>query len=187
MQVGTSYWIIFLKMYANQINILLSQDKLTQQLFTGVFSCDTVPIGSTNCFIIVNTAPSTYKGEHWVLFFKNGATVIFFDSLANDLHFYGACLENAFKKFSNVDSPELSKIRFQSYDSNVCGIYCIYVARELCKNKSINNIQKSFSSNLLENDCKIIKWFRKYLKSSISPNISFKKGQFCCCEDKWKK
>ena len=39
--------------------------------------------------IICNTDPSTKPGKHWVLFFFHNDTVDFFDSLGNDMEYYG--------------------------------------------------------------------------------------------------
>jgi len=155
-------------MYANQICEILSQDPLTKKHFSGVFPCNASlqPESKKKTrIIIVNTSPLHHKGEHWVTFFKNKNEAIFFDSIARKLENYGPCIYEAFMTFSaGCKHVNFSSKRLQSANSNVCGIYCIYVARELCKGKAINTIEMKFSDNLKLNDYKILQWFKRYLR-----------------------
>lgn len=178
-------------MYANQLNVVFKQDRLTLNAFKGVFPCDKIidPNTTSNCFVVVNTSPSTGTGEHWLLFFKIDDCAFCFDSLANKIETYNKCTCRAFEKFSqNCMSTFFNSKRLQATTTDVCGIYCIYVARELCSGKSINSIERRFTANLLKNDQKITNWFNKYLKKHfIKRNFLCKNGQLCCCETEWKK
>jgi hypothetical protein len=177
-------------MYANQINVIFKLDKLTSKKFAGIFACDKTKdnFNNNNSFVLVNTDNSNNKGEQWLLFFKQDDITIFFDSLAYTLDAYNTCVTNAFLHFSkNSKESKYNTKRLQYSDSSLCGVYCIYVARELCKGKTINMIEESFTQDLIQNDKKLKAWFKVYLKTLL-PSITFyfQKGQFCVCEKAWK-
>jgi len=156
-------------MYANQISVILNRDPVTRNLFHGVFSCDNIPqILYDKGFIIVNTAPSNHSGEHCVLLYKNKSKIFLFDSLAKYQSYYGKCFEKIINKIL-VDFDVLRNLyTVQSVYSNVCGLYCIYISISISRGKSINTILNKFTRNTNQNDLKIVKWFRKYIKQFFS-------------------
>lgn len=176
-------------MYSKQIEILLKCDRATLKYFKGVFSCDNIERNKQKkYFIIVNSASSQQTGKHWLLFFRHNEQCTFFDSLGNRPTFYGNCIEKAFKEFSEESETLIfNSKKLQSSETSVCGIYCIYMATELCRNKSINTIENHFSSDYRKNDKKIEIWFRKYIKNILPIKICYKQGQFSACEKSWNK
>lgn len=150
-------------MYTHQLSALVRLDTVTSRHFRGVFSCDGLLLERfphNNCFVIVNTAPSTEKGKHWILLFKKTKTILF-DSLAKKLSDYDQCVISAIQHFSG----DLNKIihtskRIQSSSSTFCGYFCLYVAHELSRRKGINSILLKFSNDKTDNDTQIIYWFQ---------------------------
>lgn len=180
-------------MYTNQIYVILSCDQVTSKYFRGVFACDKIKNlciekSTEKYFIIVNTHSSKSPGQHWLLFFVVNNTCILFDSMAKSLSFYGDCVKDGFHMFSNNCNVQISSARrLQAFESNLCGIYCIYVARELCRKKSINMIENCFSNDHTKNDKRMTIWFSKYIKKLFPIKLCYKSGQFCTCEKKWSK
>lgn len=181
-------------MYSNQIYAALKLDKVTNKYFGGVHSCDKVNQvkikENESVCIVVNTATSEDAGVHWILLFKprNGEKMIFFDSFGKSPSDYGNCLREATIYFSTHTSFSGKYARstkvLQSDEAAVCGIYCIFAAYQLCRNKTINTIENMFSNNRIENDRKICKWFKKYFHGKI---INCRKGQHCICSKLWNK
>lgn len=177
-------------MFSNHLDIILKNDKVTLKNFNGVYACDEIAKSNkyAKSFIVVNTAQRKQKGKHWLLFFRHEDKSFYFDSIAAEINSYGDCVKDGFSKYADgCNNVYYSKKRLQACDSDVCGIYCIFAGRELCKRKSINTIEEMFSINLKKNDQKIICWFKEYLKKVLPVKIQYSQGQFCCCEQEWKK
>jgi len=80
-------------------------------------------IHSKKFAIIVNIQDSSMDGLHWVVFFKNSNCLEFFDSLGNSANEYGKYFVQFYKRFKSFkEIPQ----RFQCFNSNVCGMYCLY-------------------------------------------------------------
>lgn len=161
-------------MYANQLYALLKLDRVASRYFLGVFSCDKLlneHFPKKECFVIVNTAPSNKNGEHWILLYNKKSKTIIFDSLAKKHAYYGMCFLKAVHHFSQHTKTVVSmKKSIQSESSVYCGLFCLYVAHQLARRKSINTILSKFSkNNKKDNDAKILilvqKLFFKWKKS----------------------
>ena len=117
--------------------------KLTQQSghlmfkFNGVYAADNFPLNMpTNSFAIVNASPASSPGSHWVVLGKRYGYPItcFADPLALPIYSYKH-ITNRFRQ-STTDSiiVDLMEDRrdknkpLQSENSQMCGIYCIYIA-----------------------------------------------------------
>ena len=89
-------------MNTKQIWQALTCNTKTEPYFDGIFSIDMLDkILKKPELIICNTDPSTKPGKHWVLFFFHNDTVDFFDSLGNDMKYYGDEFINFAKRFSS--------------------------------------------------------------------------------------
>jgi hypothetical protein len=88
--------------------------------FCGVFAADEIPNKFNNypvCYV-ANTDPRGMPGSHWVAYFHPDAEhAEFFDSYGNKPD------EFNLKVWPSMTCNSTS---FQSYDSDVCGQYCIY-------------------------------------------------------------
>ena len=87
--------------------------------------------------IICNTDPSTKPGKHWVLFFFHNDTVDFFDSLGNDMNYYGDEFIDFAKRFSS--KYQISLIQTQPQNTSICGQYCLYFAHKICNGEKMEN------------------------------------------------
>ena len=109
------------------------------------------------CSFVVNTDSCDQPGTHWVVFhFNTDGPAEFFDSL-------GQPPETYHKRFQNVlvvNGPNyvFTNYRIQPYDSDTCGLYCIYFIRQRYRGYSMEDVLKEFSKSDLEhNDRKIVR------------------------------
>ena len=113
--------------------------------FLGVFARDQVPqITSHMSFpacLVVNSAPASHGGEHWLaLYFLDSTHCEFFDSYAFNPGFYG--LSDYLSKFTitaEVDHP------LQSIESTVCGHYCIHYLVTRADGYPLSTVLRSFT------------------------------------------
>lgn len=129
------------------------------KIFMGVYAIDQLPSKiEYPCCMIVNTDPSTEKGEHWLaIYFDSYKNAEFFDSFGYDPKFYK--LTNFFK--DKCFECTFNNIRIQSLFSDFCGHYsCLYILYKL-KKKPLSKLLKNFSFNLLQNDFIIQKLINK--------------------------
>ena len=133
-------------MNTKQLYVALMRNKITKKCFDGIYARDTLEdIKSKPELIICNTDDSTQEGEHWVVFYfdKNSDSVLFYDSVGNDLEYYGS----EFVDFANKYATHYiySDKRTQPINSSLCGIYCLYFAYFKCKGFSMQKIIKSMT------------------------------------------
>lgn len=125
----------------------------------GVFPKDKLPprnsITRYPACCIMNTDKAGQPGEHWVAYwFDSSNACEFFDS-------YGLA-PSAFG-FSHTCTHYNTKC-IQSYDSNVCGHYCLYYLIRKSRGHSLHYITLPFdSSTPLWNDSQVLKSMSNYL------------------------
>ena len=68
----------------------------------------------------------------------------FFDSLGNDMDYYGNEFINFAKRFSS--KYQISLLQTQPKNTSICGQYCLYFAHKICNGEKIENIIKSMKS-----------------------------------------
>lgn len=140
-------------MNTKQLFKALTKSKITREKFDGVYARDTLEdIQSTPGFIICNTDPSTKKGKHWVLFYFENDVCEFFDSLGNDVLFYGKEFENFVNRFSS--KRKYSSKRTQPKNTALCGVYCLFYAFWRCQGVSMKRIVKAMNNS--ETVCKVV-------------------------------
>lgn len=146
------------EMNSRQLDLICgSYDQVIKPYFRGVFSSDAYELYHSEILIpnklniyIVNSAPSSTRGEHWLLICK-GNKSLFFDSFGKPPSFYN--LGN----FEHVNT-----VRLQG-KSKICGLYCILLAKQIAQGKHMTSfIHEKFSPTLLEvNDTQVIDWFQR--------------------------
>ena len=118
-------------MNTKQIWQALTCNTKTEPYFDGVFSIDMLhKIKNKPKLIICNTDPSTKPGKHWVLFFFHNDTVDFFDSLGNDMNYYGDEFLDFAQRFSSKYQISLFKLNpqiLQYVDNTVSTLHTKYV------------------------------------------------------------
>lgn len=107
-------------------------------------------------------------GAHWLLFSVNkSGKNIFFDSFGKTPDYYN--FKIAEKNW------EMLNFRCQSLDSQICGLYCIFVAFWICMDKTLNHIAVKFLSkeDLKQNDALIIQFIKnKHYGEALLKNNS---------------
>ena len=137
-----------------QINRLCLSNPITKNVYLGCivtnnFIFDVKKYG----FSIINTNISSEGMGHWVLIVNFKNKIIFFDSFGNTPDYYG----NSLSHFALKYKPEIvCTYQIQANKSLTCGVYCIYFAYYLYKNKTLKSILKPFSKRLFKNNEKII-------------------------------
>ena len=117
--------------------------------------------------VIVNLGDNGI-GTHWVLIYRKPGVgsdyIYYFDS-------YGLGMPDAFRSRFDDDYVIESMSTIQSYDSLLCGLYCIYFIKEMDKGRKMREILLDFGNRkeeLQSNDSLLIKYFDKY-NVSLNP------------------
>ena len=111
--------------------------KLKIRCFRGVFLLDTLPTkpSKTECGI-VNFDKSGGPGTHWVAWYKNGKTKIYFDS-------YG--VQPPLEVINYLENPiYYNTDQVQPTGQVFCGHLCSYVLKELSMGHKFQNILNKF-------------------------------------------
>ena len=111
--------------------------KLKIQYFRGVFLSDTLPrkLNKKECGI-VNFDKSDGPGTHWVAWYKNDKTKIYFDS-------YG--VQPPLEVIKYLGSPiHYNTDQLQPAGEVFCGHLCLYVLKELSMGNEFQNILNKF-------------------------------------------
>ena len=111
--------------------------KLKISCFRGVFLLDTLPKkpSKKECGI-VNFDKSGGPGTHWVAWYKNGKTKIYFDS-------YG--VQSPTEVIQYLKSPiHYNTDKVQPVGQVFCGHLCLYVLKELSIGNSFQDILNKF-------------------------------------------
>ena len=113
--------------------------KLKIPYFRGVFLLDTLPKkpNKKECGI-VNFDKSGGPGTHWVAWYKNGKTKIYFDS-------YGVQPPNDIIQYVRK-SIRYNTDQVQPVGEVFCGHLCLYVLKELSVGQEFRNILNKFFS-----------------------------------------
>ena len=102
--------------------------------FMGVFANDNFPKLKPESFIIVNASESSESGTHWVLLCRRRNKVHFADPLGYPLEIYQEFFKRVCRMYSQINEVFKSQ-PIQPTDSNLCGLYCIYIAHILFSSK----------------------------------------------------
>ena len=150
-----------------------------------------IDVSSQNTFI-VNTKQEVNKREpgHW-LFVQVGPSssggggdleVIYFDSFAKPSEFYGVDFQETLVGLCVGGQIQTSPFRVQSNRSNLCGVYCLFVAYNL--KLYANNLSTLISSvfrpdALLHNDEKLLDWVATQPFHYIFKSACAKEKEMC--------
>ena len=129
--------------------------------FLGAFAFDELPrLTKKKWSVIVNTAPKSDEGEHWIAIVRKGDKTYFMDSYGRKLSFSETTFSFEFvSKLKNkligpiVNNP----LMLQRLTSNACGYYAMYFVERLSVD-NLKNTLKPFSSDLKKNDMYVYKY-----------------------------
>lgn len=115
-----------------QISDRIAMCKNLKFKFQGIFAADNFPLNMIpNTFCIVNAATSDiYNDGHWVLLCRKQHKLIFADPLGLPIELYESIYKRMMKMFNTkhlIEEP-LRNRAIQSMYSDMCGLYCIYLA-----------------------------------------------------------
>ena len=120
--------------------------------FRGVFMRDTLPKSEPSkkeCGI-VNLNTSEEKGSHWVCYYKDNSTRIYFDSFGQITPIEIQKYLKSKYEFEN-DIPTIARNRdiVQSVNTDICGTLCLFVLESLSQETSfqevINRLRHGYS------------------------------------------
>lgn len=144
-----------------EISRFLKHHPLTKKIFRGVFPCDKLPSNKlsplTSHGLVINTASSKQKGEHWVsVFIAPGGKCEYFDSFGFPPKNFE--IDLFLKRHSSHFTWNSRPI--QDPLSLTCGLYVIYYL--LCKSRGYSLHRTLSHFNIYsptQNDRKIVKKF----------------------------
>ena len=140
-------------MNTTQLIVTLQRDAVAKQFLGDVCAADELPrwCHFKPRFWIVNTAPISHKGKHWIVIYipKDGPSE-FFDSLGRHPSFYN----HHFTNFMSQCSSDYihNTYRIQGYHDGTCGQYCLYYVYQRCRGNSMNAIMNRFTIDHHFND-----------------------------------
>lgn len=136
----------------------------------GVFASDQIPKRlALPAAIVVNNDTSDKPGSHWVsLFIDKKGNANYFDSYGRPP--ISQYIRDAIKR--NCRKWQYNKKQFQSFDSRVCGEYCINFLYNMCKSNDFRSFLDQFSRNTRFNDKKTSKFYRQYIKNQLNQKIN---------------
>jgi hypothetical protein len=134
-------------------------DPYINNYFGGVLPADQLPliVSENPKLYIVNTDKAGEVGEHWICIFTSKVPE-YFDSLCKEP-------EEEFSNFLLLNGPNYrtNNRRVQDYNTNTCGLYCLFYSYLRCRNYSFKYIMNFFSNNLQLNEY-LVKSFYHFTK-----------------------
>ena len=117
--------------------------------FTGVYSRDNLPNKIKDGAYVINLDEYSDIGTHWIALYVKNNVVTYFDS------FGGEHIPKEIKTFINRPSSSASQngniktnvFRIQTYDSIMCGYFCIAFIDFMFKGKTLTEYTNLFSPN----------------------------------------
>ena len=132
-------------------NIEISEYYKNEPRFNGVYSRNNLPNKIKKGACVINLDKYENIGTHWISLFVKGNKVIYFDSFGIE-H-----IPKEINKFINNNNIESNIFRIQSYDSIMCGYFCIELINYMLKGKTLLDYTNLFSPNDLKKNDQIIK------------------------------
>ena len=115
--------------------------------FNGVYSRDNLQVKVKDGAYLINLDDYSDIETHWIALYANNKTVTYFDSFGIE-H-----ISQEIRVFIADKDIIASIYRIQSYDSIVCGYFCIGFINYLFMGKSLTDYTNLFSpSNFKKND-----------------------------------
>ena len=110
-----------------QLGTLINKCKHLKYKLAGVYAADNFPLNSKNdSFIIVNSDKATQMGTHWFLLCNRNNKYLIADQLGLLLNNYPHVRDRL--SLADLAVTEIIQAPMQNSDSNLCGLYCIYIA-----------------------------------------------------------
>lgn len=155
-------------MDTNKIEEIFLMDEKIRKYFLGIYPIDMVPdLTKTGSIIVVNLDPSFKSGSHWiVLCLREQSMVEYFDSLGKKPK-----INIVSNLFRNNQFCVYNINRIQDYNTNTCGLFCLFYSYYACRFCNMESIISCFDDNLKTNE-KIVKTFTKNYLSSHNHHVN---------------
>ena len=132
-------------------NIEISEYYASEPRFNGVYSRNNLPNKIKKGTDVINLNDYENIGTHWISLFVKANKVIYFDSFGIE-H-----IPKEINKFINNNNIESNIFRIQSYDSIMCGYFCIEFINYMLKGKTLLDYTNLFSPNDFKKNDRVIK------------------------------
>ena len=152
-----------------QLTEVMENDRVAKRTFLGVFPMDMLPkypIQHRPCSFIVNSAPSTDEGKHWLAVYidEDGGGELF-DSYGYNANFYDTRLEHFLQR--NCNFHVYNTCQLQSLLSDVCGQFCLFYLLHRSRGIPADSIVRLFSEKKRENDHLVANFINKHFPNII--------------------
>ena len=120
-------------------------------------------------FQIISSAPSNKSGGHWLLLCAVGVGkrigVFVRNCLGRPLSYYGQFHSRLLKLYGTLAAVEVINLPLQKLQSNLCGLYCLYLVQYLGKKPF--NIYKLKQNHLLmqSTEIDVVGFFNENVKN----------------------
>ena len=140
-------------------NIEISEYYVNEPRFNGVYSRNNLPKTIKKRAYVINLDEYKNTGTHWIALFVKTNEAIYFDSFGIE-H-----IPKEINKFIGNKNIISNIFRLQTYESIMCGYFCIEVINYMFKGKTLLDYTNLFSPNdFQENDQIIKRIFKKKKK-----------------------
>ena len=110
-----------------QLGTLINKCKHMKYKFADVYAADNFPFNLKNDnFITVNSDKSSQMRTHWLLLRNRNNEYLFADPLGLPLNNYSQVRDRL--SLADLGVTDIIQAPLQNFDSNLCGLYCIYLA-----------------------------------------------------------
>ena len=132
-------------------NIKISEYYANEPRFNGVYSGNNLLKTIKKGACVINLDEYENTGTHWVSLFVKPKYTVYFDSFGVD-H-----IPKEINKFIGNSDIKSNIYKIQSYDSIMCGYFCIKFISYMLKGKTLLDYTNSFSPNDFKKNDRIIK------------------------------
>ena len=158
---------------------MIDCDPLLRKNVLGVYAADRLPrnVPSYPYGLIANTDIHTKPGKHWCAIFNDGqGHAQFFDSYGRSPRLNSDYFERWIRV--NAKTVTINKAQIQSDDSRLCGLYCIFVLRQMIMRITMDDIVNSFDiRNTRANDAYVFDIMTRLYAGCLGRDC----GQTCTC------
>ena len=122
-------------------NVEIQEYYQNESRFNGVFSGDSLPHKIKDVLYVINLDEQSDIGTHWIDFYALNNNVTYFDNLGVE-H-----IPKEIKKSVNKSIVVTNIFRIQTYDSVMCGYFCIGFIDFMIAGKTLTYLTNLFSPN----------------------------------------
>ena len=122
-----------------QIDALLLDDEVCSKMYAGAFPCDEFVReydDKTRQLFVVNSHPSNAPGEHWIVVWREGEKVNFFDSYGIPIQMYPSVAKRLRGKNVVETSDRLQGLTPAC--GHYCASFCLFVSRGWSMQEFVN-------------------------------------------------